>query len=201
MPSATQKELRAIIEKWPGTAVLRSAFEFEIRKLIERGQTPEAIAKIKAFKDDYPDQAEQLVKLVVDQIQRQIRRLQTAMKEAVTTSQYEQSKKALIDYQQAYAGFAKDLYEAIQDLIAMQLRMAEEIGKEKDSRRVLREKWTKKKRILETFPLNLPRSTQTWSCSFISFMDAKGWIRGWAPGSIKTSPPWTPSARRTACTR
>ncbi|MCD6303881.1 MAG: hypothetical protein J7M21_02845, partial [Planctomycetes bacterium] len=109
-------ELRQLGTKWPGTSVLRQAFEFEIRKLVERGQTQDAIQKIKDFKAKYPEQSAQLIKLVVDQIQKQIKRLSRSLREAVTSSDYERCRDQMVSYQLAYAGFARDLYQPIKDL-------------------------------------------------------------------------------------
>ncbi len=109
-------DLRKLIEKYPNTVVLPKAFEFEIRKLIERGQTAEAIAKARSFKARYPAKAEQLIKLVVEQIQAQIARLTKRLKDAVTTTQFEETREAIIGYQQAYASFAEDLYQQVASL-------------------------------------------------------------------------------------
>jgi len=103
-------ELRGLITKWRGTSILRSASEFEIRKLIELGRTDEAIAKIQDFKKSFPEQAKQLIELLVQQVQIQIIRLENRMKAAVRQEQAEKFRKALNTYQTAYVNFAKDLY-------------------------------------------------------------------------------------------
>jgi len=109
-------DLRRIIEKWPGTGVLRNAYEFEIRKLIERGQTPEAIDKIGDFKKVYPEQAKGLIELVVTQIREQIQRIGRRLQNARTTSEARQFQTALSKYQLDYARFAEDLYGVVKDL-------------------------------------------------------------------------------------
>jgi hypothetical protein len=109
-------DLRRIIEKWPGTSVLRNAYEFEIRKLIERGQTPEAIDKIGDFKKIYPEQAKGLIELVVTQIGEQIQRIGGRLQNARTTSEARQFQTELSKYQLDYARFAEDLYGVVKDL-------------------------------------------------------------------------------------
>ncbi len=93
--------------------VLPMAHEFEIRKLIELGRTDEAIAKIQDFKKSFPDQAKQLIQLLVQQIQEQIIRLEKRLKSAVTQAQADEVRQALDRYQTAYVNFAKDLYDPV----------------------------------------------------------------------------------------
>jgi hypothetical protein len=108
-------DIRNLIGKWPGTPVLRSAYEFEIRKLIERGQTAEAIQKVRDFKAKYPEQADQLIGLVVQQIRGRIDGLRERIKEAVTPQELEQFQGELQRYQLAYVSFAEDLYKPAAD--------------------------------------------------------------------------------------
>jgi hypothetical protein len=93
--------------------VLPMAHEFEIRKLIELGRTDEAIAKIQDFKKSFPDQAKQLIQLLVQQIQEQIIRLEKRLKSAVTQAQADEIRQGLDRYQTAYVNFAKDLYDPV----------------------------------------------------------------------------------------
>ena len=95
--------------------VLPMAHEFEIRKLIELGRTDEAIAKIQDFKKSFPEQAKQLIQLLVQQIQEQIVRLDKRLKAAVTQTQADEVRQALDRYQTAYVNFAKDLYDPVAD--------------------------------------------------------------------------------------
>jgi len=110
------EDLRRIIEKWPGTSILQGAYEFEIRKLIERGQTAEAIDKIGAFKKVYPEQARGLIGLVVAQIQEQIRKIGRRLQDARTATEADTFQTELRKYQLDYARFAEDLYNAVKDL-------------------------------------------------------------------------------------
>ena len=110
------QDIREVIRKWPDTAVRRTAYEFEIRKLIERGQTAEAIEKVRDFKGRYPEQAEQLIQLVVQQIKVRIDRLRKRIKKAVTQQDLAQYRSDLQRYQVAYASFAEDLYQASEAL-------------------------------------------------------------------------------------
>ncbi len=103
-------DMRALIAKWPGTPIVRKASEFEIRKLIELGRTDEAIVKIQDFKKSFPEQAKQLIELLVQQVQVQIVHLENRLKTAATREQAEKFRQALNRYQTAYINFAKDLY-------------------------------------------------------------------------------------------
>jgi len=109
-------DLRRTIEKWPGTGVLRNAYEFEIRKLIERGQTAEAIDKIGGFKKVYPEQAKELIELVVAQIQEQIRQISRRLGQARTASEARKHQTELSKYQLDYARFAEDLFNVVKGL-------------------------------------------------------------------------------------
>ena len=100
------EELRQLIKKWPDTTVQRSAYEFEIRKLIERGQTKVAIERIRDFGKIYSEQAEQLIKLVVYQIQQRIERLKRVPG----------GEAELRSYQQAYVNFARNLFSEVEGL-------------------------------------------------------------------------------------
>ena len=93
--------------------VLPMAHEFEIRKLIELGRTDDAIARIQDFKKSFPDQAKQLIQLLVQQIQEQIIRLEKRLKSAVTQAQADEIRQGLDRYQTAYVNFAKDLYDPV----------------------------------------------------------------------------------------
>ncbi len=95
--------------------VLPMAHEFEIRKLIELGRTDEAIVKIQDFKKSFPEQAKQLIQLLIQQIQEQIVRLDKRLRTAVTQAQAEEIRKSLDSYQKAYVNFAKDLYGPVAD--------------------------------------------------------------------------------------
>ena len=103
-------DMRALITKWEGTPILRKAHEFEIRKLIELGRTDEAIVKIQDFKKSFPEQAKQLIELLVEQVQVQIVHLENRLETAVTREQADGFRQALNRYQTAYINFAKDLY-------------------------------------------------------------------------------------------
>lgn len=118
-------DLRALIEKLraagkPNGAsgreyspVLPMAHEFEIRKLIELSRTDEAIAKIQGFKQSFPEQAKQLIELLVQQVQVQIARLEKRLKAAVRNEQAEEYRQDLNRYQTAYVNLAKDLYTPV----------------------------------------------------------------------------------------
>ena len=138
-------DLRGLDKKWPGTAVLRRATEFEIRKLVERGDTPKAIEKIQAFKKDYPEQAQQLIQLVVRQIQLRVDELDRQLRDARTTSEAEATKAEMRKYQLAYAGFAQDLYKPVEGLpisldeLDRSIRLVEALEKKRDFDGVLAE--------------------------------------------------------------
>ncbi|MGB2822673.1 MAG: hypothetical protein WBF17_16940 [Phycisphaerae bacterium] len=120
-------DLRRIIEKWPGTGVLRNAYEFEIRKLIERGQTAEAIDKIGDFKKLYPEQSRQLIELVVAQIQEQIKQIGSRLSGARTATEAEKFQTELRKYQLDYARFAEDLFKVVKDLPIDQGRLDQQM--------------------------------------------------------------------------
>ena len=94
--------------------VLPMAHEFEIRKLIELSRTDEAIAKIQGFKESFPEQAKQLIELLVQQVQVQIARLEKRLKAAVRREQAEEYRQDLNRYQMAYVNLAKDLYAPVE---------------------------------------------------------------------------------------
>lgn len=132
-------DLRTLIEKLraagkaAGTSareyspVLPMAHEFEIRKLIELSRTDEAIAKIQGFKQSFPEQAKQLIELLVQQVQVQIARLEKRLKAAVRNEQAEEYRQDLNRYQTAYVNLAKDLYTPVAgkplDLVELDIRL------------------------------------------------------------------------------
>ena len=108
-------DLRRLMTKWAGTAVLRKAYEFEIRKLIERGQTELAIGKIREFRGQYAEQADQLIKLIVSQIRQQIAHLKDRSDRTAIAGDAARIREELSRYQLAYVSFAETLYKAAGD--------------------------------------------------------------------------------------
>ena len=106
MEKAALKELESLAGNWKGTSVVPRAWEFEIRKRVEMGDTQAAIARVRQFKQQYPEQAEQLIKLVVAEIQRRVGQLR---RQAA-------SGDDLRKYQQAYVSFAGDLFAPVKGL-------------------------------------------------------------------------------------
>ncbi len=100
-----RQKLDNLPEKWPGTPAVRRGAEFEIRKLAAEGQTEEAINKLEDFREKYPQQAGQLINLVIREVRSEIRELR----------QSDTGSSQLENYKQAYLKFATDLHQRAQD--------------------------------------------------------------------------------------
>jgi len=95
------EQIKLLPEQWADTEILPTVREFEIVKLVERRQTDEAIEKVEAFSEKYPDKSPALIRLVARQIRRsmeQIRR-ESATSERLTT------------YQEVFHRFAEKLFQ------------------------------------------------------------------------------------------
>ncbi len=97
--------LAKLPKKWPDTPAVRRGAEFEIRKFVEEGQTDQAISKLEEFRKKFPAQAEQLIKLVIQEVRKEIRDLVRSSSDA----------EELSSYRKAYLKFAEDLYQRAQD--------------------------------------------------------------------------------------
>jgi len=94
-------KIRQLSQKWPGTPVLQEAAEFEIRKLVEAGRIDQAIGKVDEFRRKYdPDEAQQLIELIVKQIRKRIEALEGKVGRAA----------ALERYRKVFLRFAEDLF-------------------------------------------------------------------------------------------
>jgi len=85
---------------WPGTPVLRSVAEFEIRKLVEQGEVGQAIEKVENFRRQYPDEASELLSLVLENVRGRIGEMHRRAEMA----------DELKRYREVYLSFARDLY-------------------------------------------------------------------------------------------
>ncbi|MHC4561226.1 MAG: hypothetical protein ACYS8X_00465 [Planctomycetota bacterium] len=74
-PQVAIRELADFPERWPGTNALELSAELEIRVLVFSGQASQAVAKLKSFMAQYPDRAEQLIQLVVEQVRQRINKM------------------------------------------------------------------------------------------------------------------------------
>lgn len=98
--------LSQIPGNWPDReSIVQEAAELEIRWLVERGQVDQAIKKVDEFSKKYPEEADQLVQLVVIQIQKRISQL----------TLQQDTEEELEKYRGVYLNFAKILYDAVKD--------------------------------------------------------------------------------------
>jgi len=95
------KILGELAAKWPNTRVLSDGAEYQINKLVTRGQTLDAIKLLEEFRREHPERAEQLIRLVVQQIQARITKLRGNR----------EARAELDAYRNVYYTFAKDLFE------------------------------------------------------------------------------------------
>ena len=93
--------LRDLPKLWPDTPVLEESSEFLIRKLIEQGQTRQAIVEVEQFNRKYPQRSSQLIELVIENIQSAIRLLKSDPRK----------ERQLRGYREGYRQFAKILYD------------------------------------------------------------------------------------------
>ena len=112
--TAALEDIRALPKKWPGTPVLEEATEFEIRKLVERGDTARAIEMVQGFKKTYPERAQELIALVVRKIEERVQALGSQLRQATTSIEAEQVKTVQRQYQLTFASFAGELYKPIE---------------------------------------------------------------------------------------
>lgn len=98
---AAQALLKAIPQKWPGTLAIRESSKYLIQSAVLENRTAEAITLVSDFRKAYPQDAPTLIRLVVNQLEEQIKLLR-----------YDKSRAAeLATYRQAYGSFAAILYE------------------------------------------------------------------------------------------
>jgi len=67
--------LRRAAERWADTDILPSVWEFEINKLLARERTDEAIKRVDAFSERYPDRGMSLMRLVVEQVRKRLEQM------------------------------------------------------------------------------------------------------------------------------
>ena len=105
-PQASQ-ELSGLPDKWPDApGMVTRSVEREIRILIKRGLTGQAVEKMEQFLKDHPDEAEGLIALVVKEVRDDITRLR-----------YEQERQdQLHARQQEYFSLASRLFAGVADL-------------------------------------------------------------------------------------
>lgn len=87
--------IRQLPQKWPNTRVLLVAKEYEIRKLIERQQTDAAVAQINQLKAQRPEQAQDLMQLVINQLRARISQLRN---DPAQSAQLDKTRKTYIDF-------------------------------------------------------------------------------------------------------
>jgi len=68
--------LRALPDRWPETDAAERSAEFEIRKLLEEGQTAAAVARVREFHARRPGKGQQLLQAVLVHVRRRIQQLQ-----------------------------------------------------------------------------------------------------------------------------
>ncbi len=98
--------VRDMSERWPGDETLRRAAEFEIRQLVEMDRTDDAIDRVDQFREEYPEQAKEVVHLVAWQVRERLRELEA---QAGTAQQRDQLAEVFVQ-------FASDLYQRADDL-------------------------------------------------------------------------------------
>jgi len=102
--SGAVSELAGLPQRWADTDVLARSAELEIRVLIDSGRVDEAVVKLNAFMDAYPDQAQELVRLVVEQVRKSINDIR-----------YDEAKKPKLDQRRKdYHKLARILFESVQ---------------------------------------------------------------------------------------
>ena len=99
------KELTGLAERWPGTDVLARGAELEIRVRIDDGQITEAIEKLDAFMEEHPEEGQQLVRLVVQQVRKSINEIRW--------DDLQETKRKTL--QRNYFKLAGMLYERVKD--------------------------------------------------------------------------------------
>ena len=100
---AALKELAEVQQnkKWAQTPVAPMVAEYRIRKLVEDEHTDQAINEVEKFRKQYPERAQELIQLVVEQIQIRIAELRDDASR----------QDVLLKYKQVYLSFAKLVYE------------------------------------------------------------------------------------------
>jgi len=98
-------ELSGLAGRWPGTDVLARSAELEIRVLIDDGQIPQAIEKLETFEIEHQEQAQQLIRLVVEQVRKSINEIRW--------NDHEEAKR--IKLQQNYFKLASMLFDRVKD--------------------------------------------------------------------------------------
>ena len=94
-------DLKAMATKWADTDAQKIGTKYLIQWALLDGQTADAVNLVKDFRTKYPQEATGLIRMVIDQLRGQIRKLRYDAKQAT----------AFNNYRKAYFEFAKVLYE------------------------------------------------------------------------------------------
>jgi len=104
--AAAVTELAGLGQRWQGTSVLENSAELEIRIEVDRGNTTEAKRKLDQFRAQYPEKAQNLVRLLVAEIRSRIAEYR---EDPAMAAQ-------LAELQTNYNALAKMLYDASKPL-------------------------------------------------------------------------------------